>query len=142
MEKSRKRSRHHLERETSPIKERERSVIWEDHRSSLDELFFRDCDLIKRFVNYSCKISNHHFFHHNLIFAETLLSLKRLIFIRGSQDYKDFWLFLERYEAFHNKRHVEKHPRGEIMHPCTLGNFVKTIVENEDPLKAKTIAKN
>jgi len=78
MEKSRKRSRRHFETEDSPINKRERCVVWEDHRSSLDDLFFRDCDLIKR----------------------------------GSQDYKDFWLFLERYEAF-NKKHVEKHPRDK-----------------------------
>lgn len=78
MEKIRKRSRHHYEKDDSPVNKRERCVVWEDHRSSLDDLFFRDCDLIKR----------------------------------GSQDYKDFWLFLERYEAF-NKRHVEKHHRDK-----------------------------
>ena len=50
MEKSRKRSRRYFEKDDSPIKKRERCVVWEDHRSSLDELFFRDCDLIKRFV--------------------------------------------------------------------------------------------
>jgi len=76
MDKGRKRSRHHFEREKSPTKERQRTVVWEDHRATLDELFFRSCDLIKR----------------------------------GSQEYKDFWLFLERYEAFH-QRHVEKQPR-------------------------------
>ncbi|KAJ7391719.1 DEAH (Asp-Glu-Ala-His) box polypeptide 34 [Desmophyllum pertusum] len=77
MDRDRKRSRHHFEKEKPSINERERCVVWEDHRSSLDELFFRNCDLIKR----------------------------------GSQEYKDFWLFLERYEAFHNKRHVEKNSR-------------------------------
>ena len=30
---------------------------------------------------------------------------------RGSQEYEDFWLFLERYESFH-QRHAEKHPRS------------------------------
>ena len=30
---------------------------------------------------------------------------------RGSQEYKDFWLFLERYESFH-QRHAEKHSRS------------------------------
>ena len=30
---------------------------------------------------------------------------------RGSQEYKDFWLFLERYVSFH-QRHAEKHPRS------------------------------
>lgn len=122
MEKNRKRSRHHFEKEDSPINERERCVVWEDHRSSLDELFFRDCDLIKRFVQVkSCKINIQCFFHLSLMSAETSVSLKHLILIRGSQDYKDFWLFLERYEAFHNKRHVEKHPRGGIHPPaqCT-----------------------
>lgn len=78
MDKGRKRSRHHFEREKSPKKERKkRSLVWEDHRSTLDELFFRNSDLIKR----------------------------------GSQEYKDFWLFLERYESFH-QRHAEKHPRS------------------------------
>ena len=52
MEKSRKRSRHHFEKDDSPINERKRCVVWEDHRSSLDDLFFRDCDLIKRFVQF------------------------------------------------------------------------------------------
>ena len=41
------------------------------------------------------------------------MSLEHLILFRGSQDYKDFWLFLERYEAF-NKRHMEKHRRGVL----------------------------
>lgn len=32
-------------------------------------------------------------------------------FTRGSQEYKDFWLFLERYEAF-NKKHSDNHLKG------------------------------
>ena len=52
MDKGRKRSRHHFEGEKSPKKERKkRSLVWEDHRSTLDELFFRNSDLIKRFVS-------------------------------------------------------------------------------------------
>lgn len=52
MDKGRKRSRHHFEREKSPKKERQkRNLVWEDHRSTLDELFFRNSDLIKRFVS-------------------------------------------------------------------------------------------
>jgi len=54
MDKGRKRSRHHFEREKSPTKERQRTVVWEDHRATLDELFFRSCDLIKRFVRKAC----------------------------------------------------------------------------------------
>ena len=50
MDKGRKRSRHHLDREKSPVKERQRAVVWEEHRASLDELFFRNRDLIKRLV--------------------------------------------------------------------------------------------
>lgn len=68
MEKSRKRSRNHFEKRDFPIKERKRCVVWEDHRSSLDELFFRDCDLIKRFVQTKkYKINIYYFFHLSLI---------------------------------------------------------------------------
>ncbi|XP_015771994.1 PREDICTED: probable ATP-dependent RNA helicase DHX34 [Acropora digitifera] len=77
MEKGRKRSRKRYYGESSPDREKEKRVVWEEHRSSLDELFFRSCDLIKR----------------------------------GSQEYKDFWLFLERYEAF-NKKHSDNHLKG------------------------------
>lgn len=59
--------------------ERKRCTVWEDLRSTLDELFFRDCDLINR----------------------------------GTQDYRDFWLFLERHETFHSKRQKEKHTKGK-----------------------------
>ena len=81
MEKSRKRSRRHFEKDDSPINEKERGVVWEDHRSSLDELFFRDCDLIKRFVQVQrCKINIYYFFHLSLMFSETFVSLKHLAF--------------------------------------------------------------
>ena len=50
MEKGRKRSRQDFEKEKSPTNERKRCTVWKDHRSTLDELFFRDRDLIKRFV--------------------------------------------------------------------------------------------
>lgn len=50
MDKGRKRPRHHLDRGKSPVKGRPRAVVWEEHRASLDELFFRNCDLIKRLV--------------------------------------------------------------------------------------------
>lgn len=79
MEKGRKRSRDYYEREKSPTGKRKSCTVWEDLRSTLDELFFRDCDLIKR----------------------------------GTQDYKDFWLFLERYEAFHSKRQKEKQTKAK-----------------------------
>lgn len=116
MEKIRKRSRHHYEKDDSPVNKRERCVVWEDHRSSLDDLFFRDCDLIKRFVQVKMWKNNiQYFFHLSVISSETHVSLEHLILHRGSQDYKDFWLFLERYEAF-NKRHVEKHHSG-VLHP-------------------------
>ena len=45
-----------------------------------------------------------------------------LTFIRGSQEYKDFWLFLERYEAFHKKHVPEKQPKGETVTTCTFNN--------------------
>ena len=40
MEKDRKRSRKHYDAESSPDREKEKRVVWEEHRSSLDKLFF------------------------------------------------------------------------------------------------------
>ncbi|XP_068709593.1 probable ATP-dependent RNA helicase DHX34 [Montipora foliosa] len=78
MENRRKRSPKRYKRKLSPERGKKGGIDWEEHRATLDELFFRNYDLIKR----------------------------------GSQEYNDFWVFLERYEAFH-KRHMDKPPKEE-----------------------------
>lgn len=78
MENRRKRSPKRYKRKLSPKRGKKRGIDWEEHRATLDELFFRNYDLIKR----------------------------------GSQEYNDFWVFLERYEAFH-KRHMDKPPKED-----------------------------
>ncbi|XP_032240622.2 probable ATP-dependent RNA helicase DHX34 isoform X1 [Nematostella vectensis] len=49
-------------------------IDWSEHKHTLDHLFFRDNDYIKR----------------------------------GTEDYKDFWHFFERYESFQRKRSLSK----------------------------------
>ena len=110
MENRRKRSPKRYKRKLSPKRGKKRGIDWEEHRATLDELFFRNYDLIKRLVSASK--------HFLVLLTQAKRGSSNTSFvtfsftsIRGSQEYNDFWVFLERYEAFH-KRHMDKPPKG------------------------------